>query len=656
MNREAALTILGLEGNEDRVMVARAYGERLAALREQLMSAQSEVECNAHGAQLAELGEAYEMLTGTGRYANSNEAVTVIRSGTMHSPASSADAFVLMEPGAVIADRLEIGAMLGEGGMGCVYAARDRLKGEDVAIKVLRHDLQFSDAAKDRFLAEAKISCSLSHPNIVRVHDVGISGGIYYLSMERLKGHTLRHQIDQYRKENRTFRIAEVTDIAHQLIDALNYAHRYIMHRDIKPENIWLAEDGTVKLMDFGIARASSNSQMTKTGVTVGTAYYVSPEQRAGSKEVDWRTDQYALGVVLYELLAGTLPTGAVQPIDTIRRDLPKRYADALMRAMAPSPRKRLRSYNEMLVEMQLPRSKPFRFAGMVLIGAGLAAAGYAVWNGPDSKSKLSAVATALKAELAGTSASAAAEVVPFDAGGTDGLMSVEVPPPEETSWVATALAEPESQSESKIVQVPDPEPKQESQPNSESATGLEAQPRSEPEQLPDSVVKSEPKPEPSLQTPAQWAEAVSATLPTGSTEQTAAITPSSSQSSLSVDAGINTRREQCIAQCKRDNGECRSLSGRGKQECTRAVAGGKSVRKATANAAATSCAYFEQSRCDSASDHDACLARMTTKRKVCVKALGASGATRRQDCTDRARKSDQLCAVELQDCRQSCQ
>ncbi|HEY5760415.1 MAG TPA: serine/threonine-protein kinase, partial [Steroidobacter sp.] len=274
-----------------------------------------------------------------------------------------------------------------------------------------------------------------------------------------------------------------------------------------KPENIWLAEDGTVKLMDFGIARASSDSKMTKTGVTLGTAYYMSPEQRIGSKKVDWRTDQYALGVVLYELLAGTLPTGAVQPIDTIRRDLPKRYANALMRAMALSPRKRFRSYTDMLAEVQLPRSKPFRFAaGWVLVGVGLAAAGYTVWNDPDWDSKLLAAATALKAELAGKGASAAAAEEAADAGGADGLVSDDVPPPEDTSWVATALAQPESQPESGMMRVP------ESEPNSEPAPDLEAQPRSESEQLPRSLVEPEAKPESetSPQAPAQSTDAVS--------------------------------------------------------------------------------------------------------------------------------------------------
>jgi tRNA A-37 threonylcarbamoyl transferase component Bud32 len=401
MNKEAALAILRLQGNENSASVARAYGEQLASVQELLVAAESDVERNAHGARLAELSQAYELITGTGRYASPNEGATLMRSGTALSPASSSPMLVHMEPGAVIADRIEIGGLLGEGGMGCVYAARDRLKSEDVAIKVLREDLRFSREAKDRFLAEAKVSCSLSHPNIVRVHDVGTSGDAYYLSMERLQGQTLRQKMDQYRKKNRVFRLAEVTDIARQLIDALRYAHRYIIHRDIKPENIWLAEDGTVKLMDFGIARVYSNSQMTQTGMMLGTAYYMSPEQRAGSKKLDWRTDQYALGVVLYELFTGTLPTGAVQPI--VRRDLPKRYADALMRAMSPSPDKRFESFDEMLEEILAPRPKRFRLARVVLLSTALTAA-FVTANDRGWIMKLSAATTALKSELAAMS------------------------------------------------------------------------------------------------------------------------------------------------------------------------------------------------------------------------------------------------------------
>jgi serine/threonine protein kinase len=258
--------------------------------------------------------------------------------------------------------------------MGNVYAARDRLKDEDVAIKVLRQDLLFSTAAKERFLAEAKVSCNLSHPNIVRVYDVGQSGSYYYFSMERLKGHNLRNRIEAYERDNRQFAIEEVTDIARQLIEALRYAHRYIVHRDIKPENIWLADDGTVKLMDFGIARAYSSSHMTQTGMTLGTAYYMAPEQRIAAKDVDWRADQYALGVVLYELLSGELPTGAVKPLELVRKDLPKRYARALMRAMSPKPDDRFPRLADLLAEMDGPERKvAVGIGGLLMIAAGVA-------------------------------------------------------------------------------------------------------------------------------------------------------------------------------------------------------------------------------------------------------------------------------------------
>ncbi|MFC4309171.1 serine/threonine protein kinase [Steroidobacter flavus] len=445
-----------------------------------------------------------------------------MRSETALLSASSSQAFVRVEPGAVIADRLEIGDLLGEGGMGCVYAARDRLKGEDVAIKVLRQDLQFSVAAKERFLAEAKVSCNLSHPNIVRVHDVGIIGDTYYLSMERLKGHTLRQQMDRYREQNRAFRIAEVTSIARQLIDALQYAHRYIMHRDIKPENIWLAEDGTVKLMDFGIARAYSNSQMTQTGMALGTAYYMSPEQRAGSKKIDWRTDQYALGVVLYELLAGTLPTGAVQPIEEIRRDLPKRYADALMQAMAPLPKKRFESFNEMLAEIQAPRPTRFRFARVMLIGAALVAA-YVTANEQGWIVKLSAVATALKAEWASASARVA--------GSWDGSIPVKPTLPEASSSVASALPEPELVQES----VPEPAPAESTPAALESGAFESAA-------LVPAVLESETP----LQIPAQ--SSADAIGPNSLSE-----VRQQAEANAAAAGGTDTRRDECIAQCERD-------------------------------------------------------------------------------------------------------
>jgi serine/threonine protein kinase len=614
MNKEAALASLGLQGNEDHATVARVYGERLAVVQERLVSAQTDGDRSTQGAKLAELSEAYEYITASGRYTNPDPNATAMRSATMVTPVPSGNTFVRMEPGAVIADRLEIGNLLGQGGMGNVYAARDRLKEEDVAIKVLRQDLQFSIAAKDRFLAEAKVSCSLSHPNIVRVHDVGISGGLYYFSMERLKGHTLRQRMEAYRQNNRVFSVAEVTDISRQLIDALRYAHRYIVHRDIKPENIWLAEDGTVKLMDFGIARAFANSQLTQTGMALGTAYYMSPEQRIGSKEVDWRTDQYALGVVLYELFAGTLPTGAVQPIENLRRDLPKSYGAALMRAMAVMPEDRFQSLNELLAQIEAPPPKKFRYGSVLLIGAGLAAAAagaFVIVSNQNRAPKPEVVAAAQPAKS--TTTPAAGSTQSSGATGTDGSTPVEPPPPEATPSVATALPEPEKST---------PAPEQ------SAADAISAMP----------LPAEAPAPKP---------------------QRVAKATPSESapSSSSSAGGGFDARRKQCISQCERDDGECRSLGRRGKQECMRAVAFGATPgRITTTNPAATSCAYFGQSRCDSSFNRDACLLRMTTRYKACVDVLGGTVAQRRQDCDENAHQSDQLCLDELRDCRQSCE
>jgi serine/threonine protein kinase len=602
MNREAALANLGLQGTEDRATVTRVYGEQLAVVQARLVSAQTDAERNTEGAKLAELSESYELVTGTGRYTNSGDTnnATQLRpsTGTMMSPSPgrSGDTFVRMEPGAVIDERLEIGEMLGQGGMGYVYGARDRLKEQDVAIKVLRHDLQFSIAAKERFLAEAKVSCNLSHPNIVRVYDVGVSGGIYYFSMERLRGETLRQRMESYRENNRVFSVAEVNEIARQLIDALRYAHRYIVHRDIKPENIWLAEDGTVKLVDFGIARAFSSSQLTQTGMALGTAYYMSPEQRIGSKDVDWRTDQFALGVVLYELLSGNVPTGAVKSVDELRRDVPKRYGSALMRAMAAMPEDRFGSLNEVLAEIEAPpERKRAGLAGFVLIGAGIAAAAagaFVVFNNQNQAPQPPAPVAEVQEPAAG------------NGGATDNQTPVEPPPrTEPATWVAETQPEADPPAPSEVDAI--------------SATP-------EPEPQPKRLAKVDP-------------------VPTRS-------------SSSAAGSNLDGRRQQCITQCERDDGECRSLTRRGKQECMRAVAFGSGAGRLSANPATASCAFFGQSRCEYSLDREGCLARMSNRYKNCVDVLGGTVASRRQDCDSNARESDLMCRDTLRECRTSCE
>jgi len=607
MNKESALANLGLSGNEDTATVARVYGERLSAIQDQLVKAQTDAERGNCSTKLSQLVESYEFVTQTGRHtkvAANESSATVMRTGTeiaQHAP--QFDTLVRMEPGAVLSSRLEIGALLGQGGMGNVYAARDRLKDEDVAIKVLRQDLLFSTAAKERFLAEAKVSCNLSHPNIVRVYDVGQSGNYYYFSMERLKGHNLRNRIEAYERDNRQFGIDEVTDIARQLIDALRYAHRYIVHRDIKPENIWLAEDGTVKLMDFGIARAYSSSHMTQTGMTLGTAYYMAPEQRVAAKDVDWRADQYALGVVLYELLSGQLPTGAVKPLELVRRDLPKRYARALMRAMSPKPDDRFPALADLLTEMEgAERKVAVGIGGLLLLAAGVAAAGAGAY------------------------------------------FFIKPAAPPTPTVVATEPVE-------KRTEVSKPK-----EPAITTATG-----QSVADTMPPLTAQAETPPpkEPPKDPPSGSAEKSGAAALVQSDESAAQTKVASSSSTrvaaVNPSSQIDTRRQECVTQCERDSGECKSLNRRGKQDCMRSVAfGGSGGRLSTTTSYSANCAFYSTQRCDRAYNRDACVSRMDTRHTECVQ-LVSNFASGRQECEERARESDKMCLDELRDCRAGC-
>jgi len=604
MNKSAALSRLGLTGAEDSAGVMRAYGQNLAATQERLVAAQTDGDRQQYQTRLSELVEAYEFLTETGRYTKAptdDASATVMRSdGDAPAVGASQDTLIRMETGAVLSSRLEIGALLGSGGMGNVYAARDRLKNEDVAIKVLRQDLLFSTAAKDRFLAEAKVSCNLSHPNIVRVYDVGLSGNNYYFSMERLQGHTLRQRMEAYDTEKREFSVAEVTDIAKQLMDALRYAHRYIVHRDIKPENIWLSEDGTVKLMDFGIARAYSSSQLTQTGMTLGTAYYMAPEQRLAAKEVDWRADQYALGVVLYELLSGTIPMGAVKPLDKVRRDLPTRYAHALMRAMSPKPEDRWPSFNDLWTEMDAPKRKSMSAAAVVLIGLGLAATAAAGIFFVKQREQVAAT-TATKTPVVDATTPPVTSPPQTTADQTGGQPPTQPP------------ATDPQQGQAPPVEVDDTPP---------AATPPPAA----------APVVQPPAPKPAAKGPVQLAR---------------------------VDESKNSRRVECMAQCGRDEGECRSINRRGRQECMRAVGFGGSGRisaGSTTSAAAADCAYYGQGRCQNSYNRDACQSRMTSRYSECVALVGGSVASKRQDCEDKTRDADRLCLDDLRDCRNTCE
>ena len=197
-----------------------------------------------------------------------------------------------------------IAAELGRGGMGVVYRAQDPRLDRQVAIKVLPSDLTRDATAKQRFLQEAKAASALDHPNICTIHEINETGdGQLYLVMAHYEGQTLKDRIARG-----PLPVDGAVDIATQVGQGLSKAHAAgIVHRDIKPANLMVTADGTVKILDFGLAKLAGSEGVTQTGTTVGTVAYMSPEQARG-EEVDHRTDIWSLGVVLYEMLAGQQP------------------------------------------------------------------------------------------------------------------------------------------------------------------------------------------------------------------------------------------------------------------------------------------------------------------------------------------------------------
>lgn len=282
---------------------------------------------------------------------------------------------------AALSDRYRIDREIGEGGMATVFTAEDLKHSRKVAIKVLRPDLAAALGA-ERFLAEIKTTASLRHPHILPLYDSGEAAGFLYYVMPLVEGESLRERLEREKQ----LPLEDALAIAREVADALSYAHgRGVIHRDIKPENI-LLENGHAVVADFGIAKAldaAGGGSLTQTGASVGTPLYMSPEQAAGEKDLDGRSDLYSLACVLYEMLGGQPPfTGptaesvvhqhiAVQapPITNLRPAVPAGVAATLQRALAKTPADRFHPVAE------FARALPAG-AGASMEGAGTAGAG----------------------------------------------------------------------------------------------------------------------------------------------------------------------------------------------------------------------------------------------------------------------------------------
>ena len=229
--------------------------------------------------------------------------------------------------GQKINDRYQIIKTIGEGGMANVYLAYDTILDRNVAVKVLRGDLAGDEKFVRRFQREALSSSSLSHPNIVETYDVGEDDGMYYIVMEYIAGKTLKQLI----KKRGALTLSEVVDIMLQLTDGIAHAHdSYIIHRDIKPQNIMIMENGLVKITDFGIAMAMNATQLTQTNSVMGSVHYLPPEQATG-KGSSVKSDIYSLGILMYELLTGTLPFKGDNAVEIALKQMKEPLPDVTM-------------------------------------------------------------------------------------------------------------------------------------------------------------------------------------------------------------------------------------------------------------------------------------------------------------------------------------
>lgn len=269
----------------------------------------------------------------------------------------------VLQVGTLLANRYEILAALGEGGMGAVYKARDRELNRPVALKVIRPDLARNQSIVDRFKQELLLAREVTHKNVIRIYDLGESEGLRFITMEFIEGEDLRSLLLRKEKLSRD----EAVDIIQQVCRALEAAHNVgVIHRDLKPQNIMRDKSGRILVMDFGLARTLEGDGMTQTGALIGTIDYMSPEQALG-KPLDQRSDLFAIGLIFYELLTRKMPYVADSGIASLLKRTQERAAPVIVhdatippalsgivgKCLDPAVNLRYQSAGEILADLQ---------------------------------------------------------------------------------------------------------------------------------------------------------------------------------------------------------------------------------------------------------------------------------------------------------------
>ncbi len=287
-------------------------------------------------------------------------------------PVETAEAFTSslrnLQPGFVLANRYELLQLLGQGGMGAVYKAKDRELDRLVALKVIRPELAGHPGILRRFKQELILARQVTHKNVIRIFDLGESDGIKFITMEYIEGQDLKTILDQKQK----FTPAEAVTIIEQVCRALDAAHSEgVILRDLKPQNIMVDHQGKVSVMDFGIARSMEVPGMTQTGVLVGTPDYMSPEQAQG-EELDARSDLFTLGIIFYELLTGRSPYQAKTTVATLLKrtneraippveldqTIPRNLSDVVVKCLEIDLQRRYQHALEILQDLEASRGK----------------------------------------------------------------------------------------------------------------------------------------------------------------------------------------------------------------------------------------------------------------------------------------------------------